>query len=277
MADESEKSAADDTSAKSSKDNQAKGLPAVESPSISPAEPERVPDIEPAMSVVPFTPRAFDEIDKPPPRRTFRLRHKLYGAIAASMLIAGAVGAIAGVAASGSFATKPEPPKVDTAALKDREAMQQSIAKLNKEIGTLKSSLEAANKSANTQLAKMTEKLNEKIAREAAEVTGSIAAPQTTAPAAPTPVQAVTPLPTPRPTRVAAVEPQRQAIVPNWSVRGNRNGYVYVQNDHDIYQVVPGAMLPGLGPVEQIKRQDGRWVVMTPRGMIVPRERSFFE
>lgn len=276
MADESEKSAADDTSATSGESDQAKGLPSVESPSISPAEPERVPDIEPAMSVVPFTPRAFDEPSEAPPRRGLRLRHKLYGAIAASMLIAGAVGAIAGVAASGSF-NKPEPPKVDTAALKEREAMQQSIAKLNKEIGTLKSNLEAANKSASTQLAKMSEKLNEKIAREAAEVTGSIGAPQTTAPAAPAPVQVATPLPTPRPTRVAAVEPPRLSIVPNWSVRGNHNGYVYVQNDHDIYQVVPGAMLPGLGPVEQIKRQDGRWVVVTPRGVIVPREHSVFE
>jgi len=276
MADESEKSAADDTSAQSGKNDHAKGLPSVESPSISPAEPERIPDIEPAMSVVPFTARDFGEAHEAPPRKTFRLRHKLYGAIAASMLIAGVVGAIAGVTASGSF-NKAEPPKVDTAALKEREAMQQSIAKLNKEIGTLKSSLEAANKSANTQLAKMSEKLNEKIAREAAEVTGSIGAPQTTAPATPTPVQAATPLPMPRPTRLAAVEPPRLSIVPNWSVRGNRNGYVYVQNDHDIYQVVPGAMLPGLGPVEQIKRQDGRWVVVTPRGVIVARERSFFE
>jgi len=277
MADESEKTA-DDMSAKSGKKDHTKGLPSVESPSISPAEPERVPDIEPAMSVVPFTPRAFDDVDEPTARRGFRLRplHKIYGALAASVLMAGAIGVIAGMAASGSF-NKPEAPKVDTAALKEREAMQQSIAKLNKEIGSLKSSLEAANKSANTQLAKMSEKLNEKLAREAAEVTGSIGAPQTTAPVAAAPVQVMTPLPVPRPTRVAAAEPQNQSIVPNWSVRGNRDGYVYVQNHHDIYQVVPGAMLPGLGPVEQIKRQDGRWVVMTPRGMIVPRGRSFLE
>jgi hypothetical protein len=51
-----------------------------------------------------------------------------------------------------------------------------------------------------------------------------------------------------------------------------------VQNRGDIYQVVPGAPLPGLGPVEQIKRQDGRWVVVTPKGLIVSaRDRSYFE
>jgi hypothetical protein len=36
--------------------------------------------------------------------------------------------------------------------------------------------------------------------------------------------------------------------------------------------------LPGLGPVEQIKRQDGRWMVMTPKGMIVSqRDRRYFD
>jgi hypothetical protein len=36
-----------------------------------------------------------------------------------------------------------------------------------------------------------------------------------------------------------------------------------------VFEVVPGANLPGLGKVETIRRHDGRWVVMTPKGMIV--------
>jgi hypothetical protein len=41
---------------------------------------------------------------------------------------------------------------------------------------------------------------------------------------------------------------------------------------------VLGAPLPGIGPVEQIKRQDGRWVVVTPKGIIVSmRDRRYFE
>jgi hypothetical protein len=36
--------------------------------------------------------------------------------------------------------------------------------------------------------------------------------------------------------------------------------------------------LPGLGRVEQVKRQDGRWMVLTPKGMIVSlRDRRYFE
>ena len=47
----------------------------------------------------------------------------------------------------------------------------------------------------------------------------------------------------------------RQTIVRNWSIRGASNGYVYVQGQFgDIYQIVPGAPLPGLGPVESIRR-----------------------
>ena len=68
------------------------------------------------------------------------------------------------------------------------------------------------------------------------------------------------------------------AILTNWSIRETRDGYVYVQGNGDIYQVVPGAPLPGLGRVVQIKRQDGRWLVVTPKGIIVSmRDRRFFE
>jgi hypothetical protein len=79
-------------------------------------------------------------------------------------------------------------------------------------------------------------------------------------------------LPAPRP------PPARLSIVPDWSIRETRDGYVYVQGHGDVYQVVPGAPLPGLGPVESIRRQDGRWVVTTPKGIIVSmRDRRYFE
>jgi hypothetical protein len=268
-------------------------LPAVESPSISPANPEPEPVAEPAEAAAPavesvVAPDIAPVLDSPiapalSDRAPFRLRprHRLYGALAASVVLAAGLGVLAGVAGSGAF-RKAEPARVDTTALADSKALQQSLAKLNKDITTLKANLDAANKAAHTQMAKMSEKLSERLNREAAEITGSIAAPQTTAPqaAAPAPVQAATPLPTPRPQRMAAIEPppSRFSVVQDWSIRDARDGYVYVQNRGDIYQVVPGAPLPGLGPVEQIKRQDGRWVVVTPKGLIVSaRDRSYFE
>ena len=38
---------------------------------------------------------------------------------------------------------------------------------------------------------------------------------------------------------------------------------------YGIYEVGPGAPLPGVGKVEAVRRQDGRWVVVTPKGLIV--------
>ena len=50
------------------------------------------------------------------------------------------------------------------------------------------------------------------------------------------------------------------------------------ENHGAVYQVQLGAPLPGLGPVQSVKRQDGRWMVLTPKGIIVSlRDRRYFE
>jgi len=65
-----------------------------------------------------------------------------------------------------------------------------------------------------------------------------------------------------------AVAAAPRSILRDWRISHARNGYVYVQGHGKVYRVVPGTPLPGVGPVEQIKRQNGRWVVMTPKGII---------
>jgi hypothetical protein len=182
----------------------------------------------------------------------------------------------------------PSTPPVNVAAQEEAKAMQQSMAKLAKEVTTLKASLDEANKATRAQVAKMETKLDtkidskmakidERLKKEAEDVTASISAPQTVAAAA-TPPQttAAVPMPTPRP---AATQPAlRQPIVPGWSIHDTRGGYIFVESRGDVYQIVPGAPLPGLGPVESIKRLDGRWVVKTPKGIIVSmRDRHYFE
>ncbi len=323
MADsENEKPASDatpeikpETPAAEAKPAEAKSdLPVVDSPPLSPAadpapaeaakietpaaaaEPAPAENaevkIEPAVVAETPAPEAvaLPAAETPFAQRRFALnpRMKRHALLAATVTLAAALGAI-----FGSLATGPAtPPKPDVAALDERKAMQQSIARLSTEIGALKGNLEAANQAANTQLARISERLK----RESAEITGSISAPQTVAaaPAAapaetvatplpqtiapPLPQTVATPLPQPRPTRVAAIEPQRPPVVPGWTIHEVRDGYVYVQGYGDIYRVTPGARLPGLGPVESIKRQDGRWTVLTPKGVIVAgRDRRFFD
>jgi hypothetical protein len=249
-------------------------LPAVESPSISPVElgqaTDSVTTSSPEEAEISSTGTArttsFSLVKFTAPKRprfAFRPRHKRYALLAASVAIAAVVGAVTGAATTGGFS---KAPPVDVAAIEENKAMQQSVARLTKEITSLKATLDAANRSASSQIAKISERLS----RETTNVTGSVP-PQTQA--APT-----GPLPAARSETAATAMQPRLSIVPDWTIHDTRDGFVYVQGHGDIYQVVPGAPLPGLGPVEQIKRQDGRWLVVTPKGIIVSmRDRRYFE
>jgi hypothetical protein len=283
----------------------ASDLPEVESPSISPAvsepvaieeekiEPKAEPEVEAARSealqALVLVPRKFD--DEPPfepieadePRRRARLKPRHWRAmrLAAAVMIAAGFGAIAGPHVIAGFK---DAPKVDVAAQEEKKAMQQTMANMARELTTLKANLEASAKSSQTQTASLEkrigDRINERIAerfkKEQADVTGSISPPQTM-PAASTYADVPTPKPAPR-VAMAQSQAPRPPVVRDWSVRGARNGYVYVEGRYgDVYQVVPGAPLPGLGPVESIRRLDGRWVVTTPKGIIVSMQdrRSF--
>jgi hypothetical protein len=249
-------------------------LPAVESPSISPVELGQAtdsvttssPEEAEISSIGTARTTSFSLVEFTAPKRprfAFRPRHKRYALLAASVGIAAVVGAVTGAATTGGFS---KAPPVDVAAIEENKAMQQSVARLTKEITSLKATLDAANRSASSQIAKISERLS----RETTNVTGSVP-PQTQA--APT-----GPLPAARPETAATAMQPRLSIVPDWTIHDTRDGFVYVQGHGDIYQVVPGAPLPGLGPVEQIKRQDGRWLVVTPKGIIVSmRDRRYFE
>jgi hypothetical protein len=253
-------------------------MPTVESPSISPAA-ETSPAIEPVAIETPVieiitAPAIEPSVDAAPAPATpsrfvLRPRHKRYALLAASVTFAAALGAVIGAVASGGFSA---PARPDVATVEQNKAMQQSIAQLGKEVTTLKASLEQANKAAHTQIAKISERLE----RGTAEITGSTSAPQ-----AMTTMAVPAPMPSPRPAqRIAAVEPPpaRVPVVTGWTIHDTRNGYVFVENHGEIYQVQLGAPLPGLGPVQSVKRQDGRWAVLTPKGIIVSmRDRRYFE
>jgi hypothetical protein len=264
-------------------------LPSVDSPSISPAglltEPvqENVQELvqEPvAQAPVPAAEPGIQIIWPTFGTAKLRPRQKRNALLAASVAIAGAIGAIAGAAASGGFAAKPAL-QVNVATIEDRKALEQQISRLAREVTTLKTSLDSTSKAASAQTAQIA-KINERADRiersvTAELVTGSISPPQTV-PA----VQTATPLPTPRPApRIAVPEvtqPARPQIIQDWAIREARDGFIYVQGHGDIYQIVPGAPLPGLGNVQSVKRMDGRWVVQTPKGIIVSmRDRRYFE
>jgi len=71
--------------------------------------------------------------------------------------------------------------------------------------------------------------------------------------------------------KTTAPQPNRLPIVEGWSLRDVYDGTATVVGRQGIFDVIPGDPLPGVGRVDAIRRQDGRWVVVTSRGLIVAR------
>jgi hypothetical protein len=53
-----------------------------------------------------------------------------------------------------------------------------------------------------------------------------------------------------------------------WVVRDVRRGAALIEGRMGLIEVVRGDVIPGLGRVAAIGKQDGRWVVVTSRGLI---------
>jgi hypothetical protein len=259
-------------------------LPVVESPPLSPAEtlsepvldaqmkPQPASEVKPepaaAATVQPAKPRfAMPNIKMPTlkipamklpelkiatPKISRRMRRR--AALAATIMLAAGFGAAVGAVAMRQPAQPPARP--NTALLEENHALQRSVAKLNKDLTTLRANVETAARESKTQIAKATASLSDRLDK-AMDVTGSIGKPATTAAAVSPPIADPAPLPQPRP-----------SIVQGWTVREARNGRIWVENRGELYAVAPGVPLPGLGRVETIRREGDSLVVVTTRGLI---------
>ena len=67
------------------------------------------------------------------------------------------------------------------------------------------------------------------------------------------------------------VEVGRLPSVEGWILRDVANGGALIEGRQGIFEVYAGDPVPGLGRVDAIRRQDGHWVVVTSRGLIVAR------
>ena len=166
-----------------------------------------------------------------------------------------------------------------------------SFDRINRELATLKASIDGSAKQSNAQIAKIADRMDRaekaqadtgaKLARTAesldrldrrlaataaGDITGSL------------PTGTLGTLPAGPGDRTAALaDPKRAApaqpiILEGWVLRDVFNGAAMIQTPRNgILEIIPGDTLPGLGRVEGIRRQDGRWVVVTSRGLIVSR------
>lgn len=202
--------------------------------------------------------------------------------LAASITLAAALGSVVG-AIAGAALLRPaeEPVTVPTLTV---NAFKGPFSQLRAEIAALKSSIEASNKNANAQFAKMTERVERaekaqsepaaRLARSADSVERLERKSASGAASALVPL----PIPAPGPTlasapdttgSVVAKQQDKPPVVSGWVLREIFDGRALVESRHGLYEIGPGAPLPGLGRVETIRRQDGRWVVVTPKGLIV--------
>jgi hypothetical protein len=196
-------------------------------------------------------------------------------AIAASF---GAIGGSLGVAKFGPMITSAPAPSAPVAkeqiadevkALKDTVAqLRATTNKLSDNFAALKITVTTAT----TQNGKIAETLDrieksqaeqrKTVAAAAAvsttEVTGSIGQKQAAAPAAPAaPVVLGAPPTTLKP-----------PALPGFVLRRVYDGAALIEGRDGVIEVEPGMVAPGLGRVEAIKREDGRWIVVTARGIV---------
>ena len=205
----------------------------------------------------------------------YQPRARRFAPLAATIAIGAAVGAMAGSAATAGLGAiwsdhSAQAADIEAAPLRD------SIARIDAELAALKATLDKSDKSANAQLARLGDrfdrlergqaepaarlaKLAEAVDRiehaaAARDITGSIATAS------------------PQPPAAQPARPAGPPVLDGWIVRRVYNGAALIQGRFGgLIEVEPGDNFPGLGRIETIRRQDGRWVVVTSRGMIVAR------
>jgi hypothetical protein len=254
--------------------------PKIEAPTLPPAAQLA----EPSTAIVTFK-RPEKKAEATPAPQSRSTRFALLAACVAIAASFGAIGGSLGVAKFGPMiASAPPPAPVSAAkeqmadeikALKETVAqLRASTKSLNDNFTALKTTVSTTTTAANAQSTKITETLDriEKAQAEqrktaaAAAVTPAHLASTTQAVASPETTGSVLPRP--------GIEPNgalKNSIVQGWILRRVYDGAALIESRDGIIEVEPGSVAPGLGRVEAIKRQDGRWVVLTSRGMVVGR------
>jgi hypothetical protein len=67
------------------------------------------------------------------------------------------------------------------------------------------------------------------------------------------------------------VEVARLPTVEGWVLREVGRGSALIESRRGLFEVYAGDPIPGVGRVDAIRKQDGRWVVVTSKGLIVSR------
>ncbi len=136
-------------------------------------------------------------------------------------------------------------------------ALQESIRTLAVEVRAMKTSVGASTGDAAGGLAALGQRLDRGEKAQAAIMgeIGKLASSLATPPVSTETTGSVAPADKPDPAH-------------GWVLWRVRDGRALVHGNGSYYEVVQGSRIPGLGLVQKITRQDGRWVVTTQNGII---------
>jgi hypothetical protein len=207
------------------------------------------------------------------------------GALAAVVALAAVAGALGGAVATASLGHfgGGDTTSVANHPVEANHALEASVARLDADIQALKVGADHASKLGMTQFNKTSERLDKvekaqlepaaKLARLSEAVEKLHATPPVAAAAAATPPAAakeVTGSISP-PAAAPKVEVARLPTLEGWSLRDVVDGGAVIEGRQGIFEVYAGDPVPGLGRIDAIRRQDGHWVVVTSKGLIVAR------
>jgi hypothetical protein len=198
-------------------------------------------------------------------------------AVVALATVAGALGGALATAGLGHLVG-------DDATTAGNRALEASVARIDADLLALKASVEHTSKVGMSQFNKTSDRLD-KVEKAQAEPAAKLAklseavdklraappvAPAAVA-AAPVAAKEVTGSIVPPAAAAPKVEVARLPTVEGWVLRDVANGGALIEGRQGIYEVYAGDPVPGLGRVDAIRRQDGHWVVVTSKGLVVAR------
>ncbi len=265
------------------------GVPKFEAKAESKAEPKPG-----KLIVMAPSDRSWDREDFAPhvkadePRQTGGKRR--LSAMVAVVAIAACVGAISGAFATAGMMRFAAPAQTPVQ-VADTSALDASVARIDADLVALKANVEQGSKTGVSQFNRTNDRLD-KLEKAQAEPLAKIAKlsetvdklratpPAAAAQAAAAPARETTGSIAPAQVATAAAAPApaapktvvgRLPTIEGWRLRNAGNGGALIEGRDGLYEVYPGDPIPGVGRVDAIRRQDGRWVVVTSKGLIVAR------
>jgi hypothetical protein len=191
-----------------------------------------------------------------------------FAQLAATIALAAAVGSFVG-SLTGAGVGRLVPEAAPSANTADTSSILRAMKSELAELSAMKSNLDGSVRNANTQFVAIAERLDrvERAATNPAAQLAHIAdavdrlnkinaTPETTG--------SIAPMTTP------PAEPKiTDRLVEDWVVQDVHGDRALVEGRNgSLFEVGAGSILPGVGRVEAVKRQDGQWVVVTARGLI---------